>query len=202
MKTSNVAPNDGSEAQLDGFAERFAQAIAHCKVNQTEFSRQLGASPGFISDVVRGRKKPGAEFLFAMRKKFGISIDWLLTGEGTLAGTSGINLDLLRSIHLQIAVARSAIFDNNACAKALLLLIRDDRMQKAAADPGIAQFLEEIEPPDADTDLALELYNGHTWTQDKNAQHRNLLAAAIAHFEARKPIDKLAALSEGWPKSM
>lgn len=195
MREFDNTQNETSGARLEGFAERLTQAIAHCKLKQTEFARQLGASSGFVSDVVRGHKKPGAEFLFAVRKKFGISIDWLLTGEGTLTGTSGIHLDLLRSIRLQIAVARSAIVDDNPTAKVLLLLIRDDRMQEAAADSGIAQFLEEIAPPDADTDLALELYNGQMWTQDASAQQRNLLAAAIAHFEARKPIDKLAALS-------
>lgn len=177
------------------FAERFSKAITHCNLNQTAFARQLGVSPGFVSDVVRGKKRPGAEFLFSVRKTFGISIDWLLSGEGTLTGTSGIDLDLLRAIRLQIAVARSAILDGNLSAKKLLLLIRDDRMQAAAADPDIAQFLEAIAPPDADDDLALELYNGHAWAHDTNAQHRNLLAAAIAHFETRSPLDKLDALS-------
>lgn len=195
MRTFDNTQDEVPASRLEGFAERLTQAIAHCKLNQTEFARQLGVSPGFVSDVVRGNKKPGAEFLFSVRKTFGISIDWLLTGEGTLSGTSGIDLDLLRSIRLQIAVARSAILEDNLSAKALLLLIRDDRMQAAAADPDIAQFLEEIAPPDADAELAVELYNGHAWTQDANAQHRNLLAAAIAHFEARKPVDKLASLS-------
>jgi transcriptional regulator with XRE-family HTH domain len=191
-------PDDG----LDGLAplEQFALLVGQLK--QTEFARRLGVSQGFVSDVVRGHKKPGAEFLFAVRKSFGISIDWLLTGEGTLAGTSGIDLDLLRSIRLQIAVARSAILDENPFAKALLLLIRDNRMQEAAIDLGIAQFLEEIAPPDADADLALELYNGQMWTPDANAQQRNLLAAAIAHFEARKPIDKLATLSRASGSTM
>jgi transcriptional regulator with XRE-family HTH domain len=194
--------NEIPAPQLEGFAERLTQAIAHCQLKQTEFARRLGVSQGFVSDVVRGHKKPGAEFLFAVRKSFGISIDWLLTGEGTLAGTSGIDLDLLRSIRLQIAVARSAILDENPFAKALLLLIRDNRMQEAAIDLGIAQFLEEIAPPDADADLALELYNGQMWTPDANAQQRNLLAAAIAHFEARKPIDKLATLSRASGSTM
>ena len=195
MRAFDNIQNEASGASLEGFAERLTQAIAHCKLNQTEFARQLGASSGFISDAVRGHKKPGAEFLFAMRKRFGISVDWLLTGEGTMGGTSGIHLDLLRSIRLKIAVARSAILDENPFANALLLLIRDNRMQEAAVNPGITQFLDRIAPLDAETDLALELYNGQIWTQDANAQQRNLLAAAIAHFEARKPIDKLASLS-------
>jgi len=182
---------------LDGFATRVGQAIAHTGLNQSEFARQLGVSAGFVSDVVRGQKKPGAEFLHAIRATFGISVDWLLTGEGTVTGGSGIDLDLLRTIRLQIAVARSAVIDGNTTAKALLFLIRDGRLQEAAAEPDIKAFLDEIAPTDSDAELALELYNGQLWTQDPGAQRRNLLAAATAHFEARKPIDKVATLTRG-----
>ena len=70
-------------------------------------------------------------------------------------------------------------------------------MQEAAAEPDIKAFLDEIAPTDSDAELALELYNGQLWTQDPGAQRRNLLAAAMAHFEARKPIDKVAALARG-----
>ena len=68
-------------------------------------------------------------------------------------------------------------------------------LQEAAADPALGAFLDRIAPEDSDFDLATELYNGHLWTDDAGAQQRNLLAAAIAHFEARKPIDKLASLA-------
>lgn len=197
MRTSNqeisVAPLPG----LDGFATRVGQAIAHTGLNQSEFARQLGVSAGFVSDVVRGQKKPGAEFLYAVRTTFGISVDWLLTGEGTVSGGSGIDLDLLRTVRLQIAVARSAVIDANPTAKALLLLIRDGRLQEATAEPEIKEFLDRIAPTDPDAELAMELYNGQLWTNDPGAQRRNLLAAAIAHFEARKPIDKVAALARG-----
>ena len=172
-----------------------AQAIAHTRLNQSEFARSLGVSAGFVSDIVRGQKKPGAEFLHAVRVTFGISIDWLLTGEGTMVGASGIDLDLFRTIRLQIAVARSAVIDGDPTAKALLLLIRDGRMQDVAADPDLRAFLNRIAPADIDVDLATELYNGQLWTSEPGAQQRNLLAAAIAHFEARKPIDKVAALA-------
>ena len=197
MRTPNqeisVAPLPG----LDGFATRVGQAIGHTGLNQSEFARQLGVSAGFVSDVVRGQKKPGAEFLYAVRATFGISVDWLLTGEGTVNGGSGIDLDLLRTVRLQIAVARSAVIDANPTAKALLLLIRDGRLQEATAEPEIKEFLDRIAPTDPDAELAMELYNGQLWTNDPGAQRRNLLAAAIAHFEARKPIDKVAALARG-----
>lgn len=195
MRIFDKTPDKSIGTALDGFAARLAQAIAHTGLNQTEFARRIGTSPGFVSDAVRGNKKPGAEFLCAVRTVFGISVDWLLTGEGAMTGGSGIDLELLRTIRLQIAVARVAIMESDPTASALLLLIRDGRLQEAGTKPEIARFLEQLPPGDPDTDLALELYNGHFWTQDANVQYRNLLAAAVAHFEARKPVDKLAALS-------
>ena len=179
----------------DGLATRLALVITQSRLSQSEFARRLGASAGFVSDAARGVKKPGADFLHALRTVFGVSIDWLLTGEGTMRGGSGIDLELLRAIRLQIAVARTAVIDGDPTATALLLLIREGKLQEAASDPALGAFLDRIAPEDSDFDLATELYNGHLWTDDSDAQRRNLLAAAIAHFEARKPIDKIASLA-------
>ena len=179
----------------DGLATRLALVISQTGLNQSEFARHLGASAGFVSDAARGVKKPGADFLHALRTVFGVSIDWLLTGEGTMRGGSGIDLELLRAIRLQIAVARTAVIDGDPTATALLLLIREGKLQEAASDPALGAFLDRIAPEDSDFDLATELYNGHLWTDDSDAQRRNLLAAAIAHFEARKPIDKIESLA-------
>ncbi|WP_198363196.1 helix-turn-helix domain-containing protein [Thauera sinica] len=71
---------------LDGLGARLSLAILHLAISQSEFARQVGASPGFISDVVRGVKRPGAEFLFGIKQTFGISTDWLLSGDGTMLG--------------------------------------------------------------------------------------------------------------------
>ena len=57
-------------------------------------------------------------------------------------------------------------------------------------------FLESLVAQTEDMDLATELYNGHVSINDPLAQHRSFLAAAIAHFDARKPIDKFATLEQ------
>lgn len=180
---------------LSGLGSRLSLAILHLAISQSEFARRLGSSPAFISDTVRGLKKPGAEFLASIKQTFGISIDWLLTGHGTMFGISGINLDLLRTIRLYVAVARAAIAQDNPTAKALLLLIRDERLKEAALDPVLGAFLDELCASNEDLELVIELYNGHLWSTDPALQQRNLLAAAVAHFEARKPIDKMATLA-------
>lgn len=182
---------------LDGLGARLALAILHLGISQSEFGRRLGSSPGFVSDVVRGVKKPGAEFLFCVKQIFGISTDWLLTGTGTMHGGGGINLNLLRTIRLHVAVAKAAIIQGDPTAKALLLLIRDgQRLAEAGNEPELRAYLDRLCPEDRDRDLADELYNGHLWADDPATQQRNLLAAAIAYFEARKPLDKLATLDQ------
>jgi hypothetical protein len=78
----------------------------------------------------------------------------------------------------------------------LLLLIRDGRLDAATADPALRAFLDQLCADGGDFELVTELYNGHLWTTDPATQQRNLLAAAIAHFEARKPLDKFASLAK------
>jgi transcriptional regulator with XRE-family HTH domain len=180
---------------LQTLPTRMAQVIAHAGISQAELARRVGVSPGFASDVLRGVKRPGVEMLLGLHKAFGVSIDWLLTGEGTMIGGAGIRHDLFRAIRLQIAVARAAVLQGDATARALMLLIREGQLAAAADDPAFGELLERVAPDDADLDLAVELYNGHQWTSDPLSQRRNLLAAAAAHFEARKPVDRLAAVT-------
>ena len=174
---------------------RLAQVLAYAGINQAELARRVGMSPGFLSDVIRGVKRPGAELLLALRKNCGVSIDWLLSGEGTMIGGAGIRHDLFRAIRLQVAVARAAVIGSDPTARALMLLIREGQLNAAAGDPAFKTLLDKLAPEDADLDLAIELYNGHQWATDPVAQRRNLLAAATAHFEARKPIDRVAAVT-------
>ncbi|CAD6872407.1 helix-turn-helix domain-containing protein [Methylomonas fluvii] len=183
-----------SSLGLDGFPARLNQLIVQTALSQAEFARQIRISPGFLSDVIKGRKKPGTDFLYGIRSVFGASIDWLLTGEGTMFGRNDIDLDLLRNIELYIAVARSAVVDNDPTAKALLLLCQAGHIQEALADPALNDFLERI-APHSDLNLAAELYNSHLWYHDPAFRRRNLLASAQAHFEAQKPHDKRAAFA-------
>ncbi len=188
---SDQAPNP----ELDALHSRLAEVLAFAGISQAEAARRVGMSPGFVSDVLRGVKRPGPELLLALRKVFGVSVDWLLSGEGTMIGGAGIRHDLFRAIRLQVAVAKAAVVDSDPIAKALMLMIREGQLAAVADDPEFKALLDRLAPEDRDLDLAIELYNGHQWATDPIAQRRNLLAAATAHFETRKPIDRLAAVT-------
>jgi len=52
-------------------------------VTQAEFARSLGISQGYLSAVERGEKQAGAEILLRIARRFGKSLDWLVSGEDT-----------------------------------------------------------------------------------------------------------------------
>lgn len=51
------------------------------EMTQAEFAHRIGVSQGYLSALENGEKEPGAAVLLAIRKEFGRSVDWLLTGE-------------------------------------------------------------------------------------------------------------------------
>ena len=51
-------------------------------LTQEEFAKELGISQSQLSKYERGVAGPPADILFFLKKRFRVSIDWLLTGEG------------------------------------------------------------------------------------------------------------------------
>ncbi|MGE5550998.1 MAG: helix-turn-helix domain-containing protein [Bacteroidota bacterium] len=51
------------------------------EMSQKEFAEALGTAPTYISDIERGRTKPSLELLTSIIGKYGVSIDWIITGK-------------------------------------------------------------------------------------------------------------------------
>ncbi|PKO42364.1 MAG: XRE family transcriptional regulator [Betaproteobacteria bacterium HGW-Betaproteobacteria-22] len=169
--------------------KRIAEIATAERLNQKSLAQRLGVSQGFLSSVINDQKIPGSEFLFTLKNIFGISADWVLTGEGGMYGGSKINIQLQKEIRLYIAVARAAVIEGNSTAKALLLLIKENRLQEAAKDQVLQDFLNNLINEDSDFELVTGIYNSHIWVNDPDMQRQNILAAAIEHFELRQPVN-------------
>lgn len=198
---NNQDIHQNSISHLYSLGTRLSSLLAMIGLSQAEFARRLKVSQGFVSDVLRGIKRPGAEFLYAIKIEFGISIDWLLTGEGTLKGEIQIDIPLLRMIQLQISIARKAIVEKDIAARSIMLLIQNNKLNEAAADSEIKKFLDNIEHETEDFGLAIELYNGHLLT-DETLRQRNIMASAAAYFESRTPNDPINLLTQTQPISI
>jgi transcriptional regulator with XRE-family HTH domain len=48
--------------------------------NQTEMASAVGVGQSYLSAIERGKKEPGVAVLYRIAKRYGKSIEWLLTG--------------------------------------------------------------------------------------------------------------------------
>jgi len=51
-------------------------------LSQGELAKELGISQSQLSKYERGVAAPPADILIFIKRRFGVSIDWLLTGDG------------------------------------------------------------------------------------------------------------------------
>ena len=63
------------------FSERLTALIKSAGLTQTEAARKLEVSQATINFWMNGRNDPKGKELYRISKLFGVSIDWLLTGE-------------------------------------------------------------------------------------------------------------------------
>ena len=64
--------------------ERIKTVRRNAKLNQTEFADKIGASRDKVASYETGRVIPSDSILKLISKEFGISYDWLKTGEGPM----------------------------------------------------------------------------------------------------------------------
>lgn len=79
---SSSTPRGVKRATLDLRAlGRRLRELRGFDLTQEEFARELGISQSQLSKYERGVAAPPADVLFFVKKRFRVSIDWLLTGE-------------------------------------------------------------------------------------------------------------------------
>ncbi len=52
------------------------------RLTQVDFAARIGITQGYLSYLERGEKEIGPAVLLSISRKFGKSIEWLLTGDG------------------------------------------------------------------------------------------------------------------------
>lgn len=71
--------------------KRLQQFLDAEDISQAQLADTLGVARASISHILSGRNRPGFDFLEAMALHYpGISLDWLLTGNGRMYKDSAI----------------------------------------------------------------------------------------------------------------
>jgi transcriptional regulator with XRE-family HTH domain len=76
---STAAKQDSPDLKALG---RRLRELRGFDLTQEDFASELGVSQSQLSKYERGVAAPTAEILFFVKRRFHVSIDWLLTGEG------------------------------------------------------------------------------------------------------------------------
>ena len=94
------------------FGERLLQLIKANNLTQATFAEVLCVSPSFINNLIKGKKKPGTEFLKRIKRNFEVNIDWLLFGPEEPENDECFNIELLKAIALRIDIVKAAVSGN------------------------------------------------------------------------------------------
>lgn len=98
-----VACND------DDMANTLRYRIATLRIDRGEQQADLAAAVGcarsMISAIETGRKEPGRELLFAIAKHYGVSADWLQTGQDDPADDLAELINALRNAAPEVVEA-------------------------------------------------------------------------------------------------
>jgi len=163
-------------------ALRVRLMLAEMDMNQGELARRLGLSPGYVSEIARGVKRPGADFFLGVHRELKVSVDWLISGNGAMFRDDGIQAELLHAIRVVVATARAAIIVRDPLAVEVLQVMGDGRFEQLSLEPRFAAFAESLQLENRDLGLSVSLYNSHLTGADSPQRRRQLVSAASAYF--------------------
>lgn len=164
---------------------RLEQLIRELDLNQGEFARKLACSPAFISEVIRGRKKPGADFLANLSKTFNVSLDWLVCGRA-IDPVSGsivpkISFEAIQIIALRTELVLAASKGNKAASNMVKTLLNGKTPIQHGAEFELLKLnlksrMEELR-------FIVEQYNTKLSTESLDALSQKTLEAAVERFD-------------------
>jgi transcriptional regulator with XRE-family HTH domain len=69
------------KATMDDFWDRIRELLRIHKLTLADLSKELNLSPSFLSVAMTRKSSPRVDFAYAVAKRFGVTINWLVTGE-------------------------------------------------------------------------------------------------------------------------
>jgi len=169
----------------DTFGLRLSQLIATRDLTQGEFAKRLGSSPAFISDMIRGVKKPGADFLIRLANEYHVSIDWLLMGKGSIDGRTPLDEEWLQAVMLRVELAQSAVYGNIDAVRIADQLLGHEitEMYDPSDLDGMLGCLAQVNEQGA---LIAKLYNKFLLGSDQEQRAKLALHSALQHFKSKR----------------
>ena len=168
--------------EANGFSLRLSQLVAELQISQNEFARLIGSTSANVSNMLRGKTKPGLEFLQNIANTFGISLDWLMMGKGNMYGHFYIDGGWLESVYLRISLAHAA-----ACGDGEALTLISDLSDKnhniCRIDTN--KLMSTMEKELSKCELLTRVYNQYLGVEDEDVRNDWAMKAAISFYQVK-----------------
>ncbi len=74
------------DSENEEIADRFRELRAKTGLSQKDFATSIDLSHTVIAEIERGGREPSRKVMVAVARKYGVSLDWLLLGVGSIEG--------------------------------------------------------------------------------------------------------------------
>lgn len=74
------------DSENEEIADRFRELRAKTGLSQKDFATSIDLSHTVIAEIERGGREPSRKVMVAVARKYGVSLDWLLLGVGSMEG--------------------------------------------------------------------------------------------------------------------
>ena len=97
--------------KLVNFSDRFKKLMDESSLTQTAAAKIFGVSQGAIFDYREGRSEPKSWPLIRMAKYFGVTVEWLMTGEDNIKDDTAMQMwkDRALDAERKLEIARDAL---------------------------------------------------------------------------------------------
>lgn len=97
--------------KLVNFSDRFKKLMDESGLTQTAAAKIFGVSQGAIFDYREGRSEPKSWPLIRMAKYFGVTVEWLMTGEDNIKDDTAMQMwkDRALDAERKLEIARDAL---------------------------------------------------------------------------------------------
>ena len=194
---SNATPIPSTK---EDFSYRLGKLIEEQGISQNEFARQIGSTSAFVSNMMRGKSKPGLEFLQKIAEFYKVSLDWLILGKGSIHGDSYINSEWHNSVFLRLILAKQ-VGDGNIQAQILAdELLGNFHMADSIVQTERETLLEQISYESNIGPSIVSIYNQVVGISNIENRNMAILKAALDLFQATSD-DPLAELIKNSKKN-
>ena len=127
-----------NDLNLEAFGKRVKELRQSQNLSQKDVARALGISAAYLSEIEKGKRKPGLDFFVGLSRELGAGLDYIITGTGPVQA-AGVETrekdplqleDVIDTSDINLLMEHSSLFRNTLLGFAARFFMDNERIIK------------------------------------------------------------------------